>query len=229
MAWRSSGNTNKELVNNLIKNAIIQTERVKNAMLAVDRGDFTQTCPYEDRPQSIGYNATISAPHMHAAALEFLNDHLKEGAKVLDVGCGSGYLTTCMALMVGSTGSVIGIDHINELVNESIRNVKKHHINLLDNGNITFITGDGRMGYCAKAPYDAIHVGAASKGLPQELVDQLAEGGRMMIPVELSSGNQVFTQVDKHIGGRVTESVVEHVIYVPLTSRDEQLKRNLNW
>ncbi len=71
-------------------------------MLAVDRGDFCDNChsPYADRPEGIGYAATISAPHMHAAALQHLVEHLQPGARALDVGSGSGYLTIAMAHMV---------------------------------------------------------------------------------------------------------------------------------
>ena len=70
-------------------------------MLAVDRKEFCHTHdPYKDNPQPIGSNVTISAPHMHAHALETLAEHLKPGKRALDVGSGSGFLTACMALMV---------------------------------------------------------------------------------------------------------------------------------
>jgi protein-L-isoaspartate(D-aspartate) O-methyltransferase len=69
-------------------------------MLEVDRKFFTDNNPYEDAPQYIGHNATISAPHMHAYALEVLEEKLVSGANVLDVGSGSGYLAACMAMMV---------------------------------------------------------------------------------------------------------------------------------
>ncbi|KAL7055711.1 hypothetical protein AAHC03_022630 [Spirometra sp. Aus1] len=64
MAWRSSGATNTELVNNLRRNNIASTDYVRDVMLAVDRAFFVKNNPYDDRPQSIGYSATISAPHM---------------------------------------------------------------------------------------------------------------------------------------------------------------------
>lgn len=73
-------------------------------MLTVDRENYSKMHPYRDTPQSIGYGATISAPHMHAAALELLIDHLTSGEKALDVGCGTGYLTACMATMLGEKG-----------------------------------------------------------------------------------------------------------------------------
>uniref|UniRef100_A0A8R1I232 Protein-L-isoaspartate O-methyltransferase n=1 Tax=Caenorhabditis japonica TaxID=281687 RepID=A0A8R1I232_CAEJA len=221
MAWRSSGSSNAELVGNLKRNGVFSNGRVSEAMLAVDRGDFTSSHPYEDSPQRIGYNATISAPHMHAAALEYLRNHLVAGANALDVGSGSGYLTTCMALMVGTSGTVVGVEHIPELVTLSKENVKKHHRELLDSGNIILTEGDGRLGFAEKAPYNAIHVGAAAKGLPKALIEQLAEGGRMMIPVAQADGNQVFMQIDK-IDGAIRETMIEHVIYVPLTSREKQ-------
>merc|ERR1719326_1255043 len=101
-------------------------------MLATDRQNFAPTGPYADRPQQIGFNATISAPHMHALALELLADHLVPGARTLDVGCGSGYLCACMARMVGPKGLVIGVDHLVPLVSLATDNVKKADADLLD-------------------------------------------------------------------------------------------------
>ena len=88
-SWNESMKT---LLDNLRKGRVITKEKVYNSMLQVDRADFTGQYPYADHPQSINYNATISAPHMHAYALEYLSDYLKPGNHVLDVGSGSGYL-----------------------------------------------------------------------------------------------------------------------------------------
>ncbi|PAV60481.1 hypothetical protein WR25_10606 [Diploscapter pachys] len=191
-------------------------------MLAVDRGDFAPSDPYEDSPKRIGYNTTISAPHMHAAALEHLKDHLVEGAHALDVGSGSGYLTVCMAKMVGRTGKVVGVDHIPQLIELGINNTKKHHADMLDSGRLVFVEGDGRLGYKTGRQYNAIHVGAAAEKIPDALIEQLAEGGRMMIPVGPEGGNQVFMQVDK-INGQIHKKVIHGVRYVPLTSKEKQL------
>lgn len=73
-------------------------------MLAVDRCHYTKNNAYMDAPQSIGYSVTISAPHMHAHALELLKNQLVNGTRALDVGSGSGYLTACMAIMMGEKG-----------------------------------------------------------------------------------------------------------------------------
>ena len=97
---KSSYEGMKKLVDKLFKCNYINSEKVLNAMLNVDRADFTDNDPYEDCPQSINYAATISAPHMHAYALEMLKDYLKPGNTVLDVGFGSGYLCAAFSKMM---------------------------------------------------------------------------------------------------------------------------------
>ncbi|VDN06121.1 unnamed protein product [Thelazia callipaeda] len=224
MAWRSGGDSNLQLVNNLQANGLFRDERVRNAMLQIDRGDFTSTTPYGDHPVSIGYGATISAPHMHASALELLKDHLKEGNRALDVGSGSGYLTACMAIMVGKEGKVVGIEHIQGLLTDSKKNIMKNHENLLSTGRIILVKGDGRQGYKDEAPYDAIHVGAAASEVPTQLIEQLAKGGRMVIPVGLQHSTQRFMQIDKDENGVVTQKDLMGVVYVPLTDEQSQLR-----
>ncbi|CAG9532448.1 unnamed protein product [Cercopithifilaria johnstoni] len=223
MAWMSGADSNVGLVNNLQNNDLIKDKRVRDAMLKVDRGDFTTVTPYGDHPVSIGYGATISAPHMHASSLELLKDHLKEGNRALDVGSGSGYLTACMAIMVGKRGKVVGIDHVQALVDDSRRNIRKHHEDLLTDRRIILVKGDGRKGYEKEAPYNAIHVGAAAPEIPIQLIEQLAKGGRMLIPVGPEGGRQRFVQVDKDVNGNVTQKKLMDVIYVPLTNEEHQL------
>jgi len=217
MAWRCSGGSNGELIKNIYDSKIINDERTYQSFLAVDRAHFAPASPYKDSPQPIGYGATISAPHVHASAADLLRDHLQPGCKVLDVGCGSGYLCAVFAHLVKPHGKVIGIDHIPQLTSLASDNLKKDtlHAQWLEDGTIELVTGDGRQGYQLQAPYDAIHVGAAAPVIPKALIEQLKAPGKMFIPV--GTVDQSIYEVTKDEKGQVTEKKLFRVRYVPLT------------
>ncbi|KAH8895914.1 protein-L-isoaspartate O-methyltransferase [Thozetella sp. PMI_491] len=235
MAWRSSGSTNQELIENLWRNGLIKEPRVKAAFLKVDRAHYAPSSPYEDSPQRIGHKATISAPHMHASALENLLPFItpsdaRPAPRVLDIGSGSGYLTHVIAELVGTEGIVVGVEHIKELQELGEANMVKsaEGRGLLDGGRVKFRLGDGRKGWVEPAQpgedlvapgWDAIHVGASAKEMHEALLAQLRSPGRMFIPVEDEdgSGNQHVWQVDKDGDGKVTRKKLFGVRYVPLT------------
>lgn len=170
---------------------------------------------------TVGYNVTISAPHMHAYALDMLKDKLVPGARVLDVGSGSGYLTACMGRLVQPDGKAFGIEHIPQLVDLSIQNIAKHGRSLFDDGTLQIVVGDGRLGYPQGGPYDAIHVGAAAPDRPVKLIEQLKPGGRLVVPVGI--GNQVMMIYEKSLdGNEVHEKATLGVRYVPLTDKEKQ-------
>ena len=255
MAWRSHGTDNDSLVNALVRNRVLKTRKVIDAMRRVDRGNycvpFSGQSAYEDHPLPIGSNATISAPHMHAACLELVHDRVTENARVLDVGSGSGYLTSCFAAMLDQHDSyaagsiraeevedrrpglsdtkypiVVGVEHIKDLVDFSIENTKKDGKGKYLQGPeplVVLKVADGREGYPPYAPYDVIHVGAASPEKPTKLLKQLANGGRLVCPV--GRGWQSLRVYDKDDKGRVTEFDAMGVTYVPLTGAKEQMGR----
>lgn len=169
-------------------------------MKQVDRANY---CPdpraaYADSPQSIGYSATISAPHMHAHAAVSLLPYLQPDSAVLDIGSGSGYLLAVFHHLVKPTredgpseaaqtpSRVIGIEHIDQLVQQSRRNLLDDGLkNAMEKGQIEVVKADGRLGWPPRAPYNAIHVGAASPPSVLETLEaQLAKPGRLFIPVE---------------------------------------------
>jgi protein-L-isoaspartate(D-aspartate) O-methyltransferase len=226
MAWTASSTSNAGLVANLKRVNLINSKIVENAMLAVDRGNFCDHNPYADSPQKIGYNATISAPHMHAQCLELLKDVIKDGCKILDVGHGSGYLAACLAMILKQNnikGKVFGIEHVKELVKKSIENVRKANAYLIDEGYLDLREGDGFVGLEDEAPFDGIHVGAAAEEIPPALIQQLRAPGRLIIPVGPAGGSQWLMQVDKDANGHITKTRLEGVSYVPLTTLDRQL------
>ncbi|XP_055709129.1 protein-L-isoaspartate(D-aspartate) O-methyltransferase [Phlebotomus papatasi] len=222
MAWRSIGKDNADLVRKLREFNIISGDLVEKAMVDTDRKFYCPNNPYMDAPQGIGCGVTISAPHMHAYALELLKDHIRPGGRVLDVGSGSGYLTACFARYMKAvgdqgTGLVVGIEHQPKLVELSQKNIRSDDPNLLESGTIKIVQGDGRLGCSEHAPYDAIHVGAAAPETPTELITQLNKGGRLVVPVGPALGSQYLEQYDKDATGTVTSTRLMGVMYVPLT------------
>ena len=215
----------KKLLEELKSQDIIKSSKVFNSMLQVDRADFTSSFPYYDSPQRIGYNATISAPHMHAYALEYLAPYCSNNIHILDVGSGSGFLTVALSKMINDSGLVVGIEHIDELYKTSIENISKNHSNLLDSKKIILLNEDGRKGLKKYAPFKVIHVGAAAEHIPEDLIEQLDKNGRMFIPVGGQNEDQWIYLVDKDQNGNISKQKLMCVTYVPLTDKESQLNR----
>ena len=200
----------------------LKSLNVAFAMLKVDRKDFAPTNPYQNRPQSIKYNVTISAPHMHALALEYLAPYCTENSKILDVGSGSAYLTCALSALTNYQGTVIGVEHIDQLITFGINNIKKNHEDLLNNKKIIIVKGDGRKGCKEYGPYKAIHVGAAVEEVPEELLNQLDKNGRMFIPVG-KKDEQKICVFDKDNFGNISKTDLLSVCYGWLTDPESQL------
>lgn len=145
---------------------------------------------------------------MHAAAAESLLPFLYPGAKVLDVGSGSGYLTHVLSKLVcvEGEGSVIGIDHIQNLVDLANNNLRKSEDGkeMIISGKVKFVKGDGRKGWPEGGPYDAIHVGAAATEAHPTLLDQLKSPGR-----------SVFTSISDSTLSRTwrTDSMYKQIVH----------------
>lgn len=114
---------------------MLTSDKVYNAMIHVDRKNFVPEDMYHnayaDMPRPIGWNTTISAPHMHVMTLEKVVDALKSGGKALDIGAGSGYIAACFAEMMGKGCKVYMIDHIQEITNFAIKNISRSNKYLL--------------------------------------------------------------------------------------------------
>lgn len=156
---------------------------------------------------------------MHAAAAESLLPYLHPTARVLDIGSGSGYLTAVLANLVGPAGKVVGVDHIQGLVDLASKNMAKsaQGREMLESGRVRFVKADGRLGLKGDGGggWDAIHVGAAAKEAHPALVEQLRAPGRLFIPV--GEDMQFIWVIDKKEDGSVVRERSFGVRYVPLT------------
>lgn len=188
----------------------ISDSRVLDAMLRVPRDEFVpapyRAQAYEDHPVPIGDNQTISQPYIVALMLEYLQ--LKPSDKVLEVGTGSGYAT---ALLAELAAEVFSIERHPALA-ETARDV----LNKIGYKNVQVLTGDGTLGLPTYAPFDAILVSAAAPDLPQPLIAQLGDSGRMIIPVGTDDSQQL--QFIRKVNGSPVITSRELVRFVPLVS-----------
>jgi len=203
----------KELVERLISEGLLRSEKVIKAMLKVPREEFVpkkyRSYAYHDTPLPIGYGQTISAPHMVAIMTEALDP--RPGDKVLEIGTGSGYQAAIIAEIVGDEGHVWSIERIKELADFARENLKRtSYIR-----RVTVIVRDGSKGYEPAAPYDRIIVTAAAPDIPKPLIDQLRIGGRIVIPVG-DRYNQRLVIATKVSKDRVKREYGIPCIFVPL-------------
>jgi protein-L-isoaspartate(D-aspartate) O-methyltransferase len=159
---------------------------------------------YEDAPLPIGNGQTISQPWVHARYLELL--HLTGKERVLEIGTGSGYQTVLLAHL---TAQVFSIERIPALLQQARENIQKAGVS-----NVSLLMGDGTIGWREYAPYDAILVGAGSPSIPQPLLDQLAEGGRLLIPIGDRDEQRLIVAERK--GGQIVTHEEAAVRFVPL-------------
>lgn len=171
------------LVNMLITQGYLKTDELIEAFAAVQRGAFV---PDEFVPQAetniplpIGYGQTVSQPLTVAIMLELLD--LQHGQKVLDVGSGSGWTSALMAHIVGENGHVTAVERIPELYDFGKKNIDK--FGYVGMGRVKCVLGDGSDGYAEGAPYDRILVSASAEEIPSAYKEQLAVGGKMVIPI----------------------------------------------
>jgi len=205
-----------EMVREQIQARGIHDPRVLQAMREVKRHLFVPAesaeDAYEDYPLPIGEGQTISQPYIVALMTELLE--LKAEDRVLEIGTGSGYQGAILSRLAREVYSI-------EIV-PSLGETARKRLDLLGYDNVQVKVGDGYQGWPEKAPFDAIIVTAAPPEIPQALVEQLAEGGRMVVPV--GTNYQELMRLDKK-DGRVTKRVITAVRFVPMVKGKEATKQ----
>ena len=198
------------LVEFLVLNGIQSTE-VLEAIRAIPRERFVSQAmmhqAYDNNALPIGQGQTISQPYIVAKMTEVLE--LNHSSKVLEVGTGSGYQTAVLAQLVEH---VFSVERIKSLQWEAKRRLKQ-----LDIYNVSTKHSDGWLGWAAKAPFDAIIVTAAAEQVPPALLDQLNNGGIMVIPV--GTDEQKLLKITRQ-GDTFLSEVIELVRFVPLVAGD---------
>lgn len=192
----------------------VSNASVLAAMRRVPRHEFVperiRAFAYDDRPLPIGLEQTISQPYIVAAMTEALE--LSPEDTVLEIGTGSGYQAAVLAEIVRT---VYSIEILPALAEHAKSTLARLHCT-----NIVLKTGDGYAGWPEHAPFNAIVVTCAPDKIPQPLIDQLAEGGRMVIPVG-GSFSQELVRVRKKNGTLVREQLMG-VVFVPMTGKAQK-------
>ncbi|OCG43936.1 protein-L-isoaspartate O-methyltransferase [Gilliamella sp. Choc5-1] len=189
----------------------IKDERVLNAIACVPREHFVDEAlshqAYDNRPLPIGSGQTISQPYIVAKMTELLR--LEPHSKVLEIGTGSGYQTAVLAKLVENVCSVERI--------KSLQWNTKRRLKQLDIHNIATRHGDGWLGWPERGPFDGIIVTAAASEVPQSLLEQLADKGRLVIPV---GEDKQALQLIERVGDSFVAKNMGEVIFVPLVKGD---------
>lgn len=188
----------------------VTDERVLEAMASVPREQFLsprmRRYAYEDRALAIECGQTISQPLVVALMIQAAAPSSTDSA--LEVGTGSGYAAAVLSRLCRHVTSVEREPALAEHASETLRR--------LGFDNVEVAVGDGSQGWDARAPYDVILVAAAARGVPQALVDQLADGGRMVIPVSTSVEEPQDLRIYRRRDGEVTYRSLFPVLFVPL-------------
>ncbi|WP_228151582.1 protein-L-isoaspartate(D-aspartate) O-methyltransferase [Pseudazoarcus pumilus] len=189
----------------------IRDERVLDAMLRVPRQHFIDAAlaynAYDDTPLPIGFQQTISQPYVVARMIELLRAG-RELGRALEVGAGCGYQAAVLSHLATE---VFGIERIRGLFEQAKENLRPFRY-----PNVRLKHGDGSQGLPQAAPFDTIIVAAGAREVPLALRDQLAPGGRMMIPV--GAGGEQQLVMTERVGDVFRESRHEAVRFVPLLS-----------
>ena len=198
------------MVREQIQRRGVRDQEVIGAMLAVPRHEFVperhRDMAYADQPLPIGEGQTISQPYIVALMTELLE--IEPGDKVLEVGTGSGYQAAVASHLADSVFTI-------EIV-ESLAAAASRRLRALGYRDVVARQGDGYYGWAEHAPFDAIVVTAAAGHVPPPLVQQLAPGGRMVIPVGGQFQVQQLVLVEKRPDGSVTTRSLLPVRFVPL-------------
>jgi protein-L-isoaspartate(D-aspartate) O-methyltransferase len=202
------------MVERQLKRRGIRDQHILDAFLTVPRELFVSSqyaeLAYGDHPLPIEAGQTISQPYIVAVMIEAAGIGLRD--KVLEVGAGSGYAA---AIISRIAGQVVAVERLHELVE-----IARERIARLGYDNIEIIEGDGTKGCPDRAPFDAILAAASGSHVPNALLDQLAENGRIVMPLGSPGWAQELVKVTRRRDGSVERENLGGVRFVPLIGEE---------
>jgi protein-L-isoaspartate(D-aspartate) O-methyltransferase len=202
----------EKMVKQQIERKGVKDTAVLKAMRTVKRHEFVPPSlvenAYDDRPLPIGYGQTISQPYIVAYMTEAIKP--QSHFKVLEIGTGSGYQAAILSVIVKQVYTIEIIPELGKTAGERLKNAGF--------SNVQTKTADGYHGWQEHAPYDAIVVTAAAGYIPPPLIEQLKDGGKMIIPVGSSYMTQMLMMVEKK-GKQIKTKSLLPVVFVPLTRK----------
>ena len=200
----------EEMVERQLKGRGITEPEILDAFRAVPREAFISEeyahLAYGDHPLPIEANQTISQPYIVALMIEAAQ--IQSGDNVLEVGAGSGYAAAVISRIAHN---VIGIERQHDLVDVSQERLKR-----LGYDNVEIVEGDGTRGWPESAPFDAILAAASGSHVPQPLLDQLSDGGRLVMPIGDEHATQRLVRLVRSAADRFDETDLGGVMFVPL-------------
>ena len=207
-------NLRERMVRRQIESRGIENPMILDAFRDVPREAFVDESQrpwaYDDHPLPIGAGQTISQPYIVALMIE--EAEIAPGDRVLEVGAGSGYAA---AIMSRIAASVVGIERQHDLVQ-----IAQERVDRLGYRNVRIVEGDGTLGWPEDSPFDAILAAASGRHVPKPLVDQLAPGGRLVMPIGDPGGAQELIKVVKRPDGTTTQESLGGVRFVPLIGEE---------
>jgi protein-L-isoaspartate(D-aspartate) O-methyltransferase len=209
--------TRERMVKYQIEGRGVTDQRVLAAMRKVPRHLFVpevlRNDAYEDFPLPIGEGQTISQPYIVARMTELLA--LKGNEKVLEIGTGSGYQAAVLSLLAKEVYSIEIVEHLAKLAENRLKD--------LGYNNVSVRFGDGYLGWTEAAPFDAIIITCAPPYLPDSLIAQLKDYGRIVVPMGEEAEVQILTVFQKK-DGKIFKTEYESVRFVPMTGKIEEKK-----
>lgn len=213
-------NVMTSLIANLIKENTLSSPNLIRAFQHIARVDFVpreyKHLSSDDAPLPIGHNQTISQPSTVAFMLEQLAVQL--GDNILDVGTGSGWTTALLAELTGETGKVYGVERIPSLKAFGEKNINRYQF--ISHKRVKIYLRNGHEGLLEFAPYDRILVSAAADTVPQKLLEQLAIGGRLVMPVGEPGSTKDMVVVNRLTVDNYTQDFFPGFNFVPLVKNN---------